>query len=108
MRVDLRVDFAESFRKRLRVLEEFMLAQDVDSRPAGVEDLEEEVLRLVDLVKLTRRLAVPQMYLMPARSKAKGGRSGCCTWPSMQDCLNFRNTSCVHIWCCMRTQIRVF
>jgi hypothetical protein len=59
MRVDLRVDFAESFRKRLRVLEEFMLAQDVDSTPAGVEDLEEEVLRLVDLVKLHPKIGRP-------------------------------------------------
>ena len=55
----MRVGFAESFVERLRVLEEFMLAQDVHAAPAGVEDLRETVLRFVDLVKQHPRIGRP-------------------------------------------------
>lgn len=59
----MRVDFAESFGKRLRVLEEFMLAQDLDCAPARIEDLQEEVLRFVDLVKLHPKIGRPASML---------------------------------------------
>lgn len=55
----MRVDFAESFGERLRVLEEFMLAQDPDSAYERIEDLQEEILRFIDLVKLHPKIGRP-------------------------------------------------
>jgi hypothetical protein len=66
----MRVDFAESFGERLRVLEEFMLAQDPDSASARIEDLQQEVLRFIDLVKLHPKIGRPAGML--AANSAEG------------------------------------
>jgi hypothetical protein len=68
----MRVDFAESFGERLRILEAFMLAQDLDCAPARVDDLQKEVLRFVDLVKLHPKIGRPADVL--AASSVEGQR----------------------------------
>jgi hypothetical protein len=59
----IRLDIAESFGERLRTLEEFMTAQDEQSAPARIEDLREEVLSFIDLVKLHREIGRPASVL---------------------------------------------
>lgn len=66
----MRVDFAENFGERLRVLEGFMRAQDPDFAFAGIEHLQEEVLRFVDLVKLHPKIGRPAGVL--AASSVEG------------------------------------
>jgi plasmid stabilization system protein ParE len=68
----MRIDFAESFGERLRVLEAFMLAQDPDSAAARVDDLHEAILRFVDLVKLHPKIGRPAAGL--AASSVEGQR----------------------------------
>lgn len=55
----IQVDFAGYFRNRLDVLYEFFLTQDVASAPARAEELNEELLQFVDLVKLHPKIGRP-------------------------------------------------
>jgi hypothetical protein len=55
----MRVDVAESFGERLRVLQAFMLSQDPDSAPARIDDLHDEVFQFIDLVKLHPKIGRP-------------------------------------------------
>jgi hypothetical protein len=66
----MRVDFAESFVGRMHGLEEFMLAQDADSAHGRIEDLQESVLRFVDLVKVHPKIGRPATVL--AASSVEG------------------------------------
>lgn len=50
------VDFADSFGEALETLEEFMLTQDVNSALRRVENLQEEIVRFIDLVKKHPRI----------------------------------------------------
>ncbi|WP_118183196.1 hypothetical protein [Paraburkholderia phosphatilytica] len=68
----MQIDFAHTFGARLRVLEEFMLAQDPASAQARIEELRCEVLRLVDLVKLHPEIGRPAGIL--AASSIEGQR----------------------------------
>ncbi|RFU44466.1 type II toxin-antitoxin system RelE/ParE family toxin [Paraburkholderia sp. DHOC27] len=55
----IQVDFARHFRNRLDVLYEFLLTQDVSLAPIRAEELNEELLRFVELVKLHPRIGRP-------------------------------------------------
>nr|WP_244100196.1 hypothetical protein [Burkholderia anthina] len=66
----MQIEFAETFGERLRALEAFILAQDMDSAPARIEDLREEILRFVDLVKLHPKIGRPAGVL--AASSVEG------------------------------------
>ena len=68
----IRLDVAESFAERLRTLEGFMTTQDAQRAPARIEDLQEEVLTFIDLVKLHREIGRPASAL--AASSVEGKR----------------------------------
>jgi len=67
----IRLDIAESFGERLRTLEEFMTAQDEQSAPARIEDLREEVLGFIDLVKLHWEIGRPASALAAGSVEGK-------------------------------------
>jgi plasmid stabilization system protein ParE len=59
----IQVDFARYFRNRLDVLQEFFLTQDIASAATRAEELTEEILRFVDLVKLHPKIGRPAALL---------------------------------------------
>jgi hypothetical protein len=67
----MRVDFAESFRERLSILETFMLAQDPHSAPGRIDDLQEGILRFVELVKLHPKIGRPAGMLAASSIEGK-------------------------------------
>jgi plasmid stabilization system protein ParE len=68
----IRLDIAESFAERLRTLEGFMTTQDAQRAPARIEDLQEEVMSFIDLVKLHPEIGRPAGAL--AASSVEGKR----------------------------------
>jgi hypothetical protein len=68
----IRLDIAESFGERLRTLEGFITAQDAQTAPTRIEDLREEVLNFIDLVKVHREIGRPASAL--AASSVEGKR----------------------------------
>lgn len=68
----IRLDVAESFAERLRTLEGFMTTQDAQRAPARIEDLQEEVMNFIDLVKLHPEIGRPAGAL--AASSVEGKR----------------------------------
>lgn len=62
----MRVEFAQSFGDRLRILEAFILSQDSQSAPARIENLRDELLRFIDIVKLHPKIGRPANGLAAA------------------------------------------
>jgi plasmid stabilization system protein ParE len=62
----MRVDFAQSFGDRLRALEAFIYDQDPASASPRIEELRDEVLRFVDIVKLHLKIGRPATVLAAA------------------------------------------
>jgi plasmid stabilization system protein ParE len=67
-----RVDFAKTVGERFQALEDFILAQDPETAPAWIEDLQEQLLRFVDLVKQHPKIGRPANAL--AASSVEGQR----------------------------------